>query len=568
MGYLEGLLQGFNERHQQYRDEQMQLERERNQRETAVFNTLLSSPDPEIQSLAATGMITGAMGPSRKGGLSGWIGDMTQNPIMGQIRNLIATPVTTPAALPSRNITGIAAGAPGSASEVSTQTTRAGEPGPESTNPDAAIPYRTAIPPTVAQPPPTAPAPITNLQTGPLSAPKPTTSPRHVFATPEELAAQHYRGEYGGEVEGIIAGLMKGGMSQADAAKVASEHFMRSRGLMGAGLGTLQLVHGTDANGNPASGVFDKRPGSPTYGKIVNPDTGEEIRGFVQGSVTAPRATDREGMARELFGKPFSQLTQDEAAQVNARMVQFHGELAGAGATGRQTALSTAPLTREQLTAETGRLTQQWNQNTAPIRTAQQAQAKMHAAVGRLATDPNGAAQEILSAFGEIANPQSGVGTSEFARTAQGQPIVDRLSALFQKYAQTGGQGVTPEELQSLAQTADALVAALTPWQASFRTQIEAQARTAGIADPSSIFGESTSQIGQPPPTSAPITPPTVGVSPRVGTSPTGASAAPAGGIDDYEIQMVNGVATPVKRTRTAAATPNPNGRGGGPGGR
>jgi hypothetical protein len=473
----------------------MQLEAERNRRETAVFNTLLSSPDPEIQSLAATGMITGAMGPSRKGGLRGWIGDMTENPIMGQIRNLIATPTQTPTATPA----GTLPMAPGSAGQVSTQTTRAGQPGPAATEPDPTTEaLRTALPPTVGQPPPT------------MGQPPPATTtpgPRHIFATPEELKAQQYRGEYTGEAEGIAAGIMAAGGTREQGLDVARRHLMGRLGVGGAG--SLQIVHGKDATGTERSGVFDKRPDSPTYGRVIDPDTNAPIDGFVQSSTTAPRATDREGMAMELFGKRFGDLTAEQAKAVNDRMVEFHGQLAGSSATGRQTALSSAPLTREQITAEQGRLSQQWNTNTAAIRTAQQAQAKMHAAVGRLATDPNGAAQAILDAFGEITNPQSGVSTSEFARTAQGQPIMDRLNALFQKYAATGGQGVTPEELQSLAQTADSLVAAMTPWQQQFRGQIEAQARAAGIQDPSGIFGEAI----------APAT-----VSPRVGTSPPGAA--------------------------------------------
>jgi hypothetical protein len=326
MGYLEGLLAGFNERHNQYRAEQMQQEHERNQRETAVFNTLLSSSDPDVQALAATGMITGAMGPQRAGGLRGWIGDMTTNPIMAQLRHMIDTSTTTtPAALPSRNITGVVPSEPGTAGEVTTQTTRAGQPGPEPTHADTAIPYQ-PISPRVAQPPPTGPAPITGLTMGPLSSPQPTVTRRSIFPTPEDLAAQRYRGEERGRIEGDVAGMRAAGISDAEARAAI---LARERGRYG--VGTVQSIQGETPDGQRHFAIFDKQPGSPTWGQYLDPVTKQPIPNFRPLTATASMSlgADAERVAIELFGTRASALVghPEQMALVNAVVQQRKGQL-------------------------------------------------------------------------------------------------------------------------------------------------------------------------------------------------------------------------------------------------
>lgn len=514
---ITGIISGFNQEHQRYRDEQLDLERERNRRESEVYTTLMQHGTPEMQHLALTGLLTSATGPQRKGGLRGWIGDMQTSPIAGQIRDLINTPETqtqSTTTLPSRSITGVAPMTPGTAGQVSTQTTRAGQPPPLATAPD----QTPTIPSSVGQPPPM------NLQIGPLqpgvTRTTTTQTPRKALLTPEEQVAQHYRGEYSGEIEGITQALVASGLSPQEAAATARDHFLRSRGVGAAG--GLQLVHGKDAQGKDVSGMFDKRPGSPTYGQVVRIGTDEPIPGFVQTSTGQPRPTDRWQISQQVaqdFGEDPAHLSSAAIEEVNRRVVALGGEKAGASATGRQTALAGAPLSREQATTQIREFTEQWNHNTAPIRAAQMAQAKLHAGLSRLDTDPNGAAQDILTAFDSIINPQTGVGSSEYARSAQGQPLLDRAMALWQRYGAGGGQGVTKENLQDLAVTADAIVQSLEPWRQTFRGQIEAQARAAGITDTGPIFGEPSAAVG----TSPPIAP---SVALKVGTSPTGRSQA------------------------------------------
>ncbi len=200
----------------------MQLEAERNRRESDIYAHLLTSNDPEIQARAATGMIDSAMGPQRKGGIRGWLGDLEQSPVLGQIRALISTPTGpgTPAALPSRSITGTSTATPGTAGQVSTQTTRAGQPPPAATAPDQ-TPTTAALAPGVGQPPPTGPAPM-DLQIGPLSTPQagPPTY-RQVFPRPGEAEASAERTQLLSRADTVSNYILQHGGSPLEARQAA-----------------------------------------------------------------------------------------------------------------------------------------------------------------------------------------------------------------------------------------------------------------------------------------------------------------------------------------------------------
>ena len=74
-------------------------------REGKVFEALLSSPDPEIQALAVTGMLEGAQPKKKKGGWSGFLGQYDQSPTYQRLVELANTPEqTAPATTPSRTV--------------------------------------------------------------------------------------------------------------------------------------------------------------------------------------------------------------------------------------------------------------------------------------------------------------------------------------------------------------------------------------------------------------------------------------------------------------------------------
>lgn len=526
---LTGLIGGFNEAHEDYRNQQLKIEQERSQREHDVFNALLSSPDPEIQAMAATGMITNAQGPQRKGGIRGWIGDIQSNPILPKIRDYIqahAAATGTPSALPSRSITGIVPSEPGTAGQVSTQTTRAGQPAPAATTPDQTKPW-TDVPPSVGQPPPTAgtppdtgrPAPIQGLKIGPVSTPPPVSAP-HIFPSPEDLSAQKYRGEYAGEIQGITQALIQSGLSPQEAAATARDHFLRSRGVGAAG--GLQLVHGKGPDGQPADAMFDKRPGSPTQGSYLKIGSEEPFEGFVGGSIQQPRSTDREGMARELFGKPFSNLTADEAKQVNDRLLTFHGEMSGAQTTGRGEAAANIPLSTEQRFSAIHEYSQQWNALQQPVREMQRNLLTAQAALANFERDQNGSSQAVLKAFETILDPrETGVRASDFGLTKAGQDLFDRAQAAYQRVIQGGGQGVTKENLAALLSTAQAIVGSMQNFNTGHRQRIH-NVLTAGGIDPSLVLG--ADDVPEPGTGKAPGT---VGMPPPTGATGGGAGSAP-----------------------------------------
>lgn len=95
MGWFEGLLGGFQSRHYDIEAEAIRQAENRNRREAAIFDRLLTSPDEEIRDLAAAGLFQSASGPKRKGGFKGWLGEMEQNPWLPKIQELARQGKTT-----------------------------------------------------------------------------------------------------------------------------------------------------------------------------------------------------------------------------------------------------------------------------------------------------------------------------------------------------------------------------------------------------------------------------------------------------------------------------------------
>lgn len=107
MGWFDGLMSGFQHRHYALEAQQLRDAELRNEREARIFDRLLSSPDDEIKSLAAAGLISSAQNPKRKGGFRGWLGEMETNPLVGQIQALIGTKkATTIPGIPSTQMSG------------------------------------------------------------------------------------------------------------------------------------------------------------------------------------------------------------------------------------------------------------------------------------------------------------------------------------------------------------------------------------------------------------------------------------------------------------------------------
>lgn len=94
MGWLAGLLSGYNDRNQQLWQEQMQQQMLANERESKVYEAMLNSPDPYVRTLGGVGMLNAAAPLRRKSGLAGFMGQMEQNPVWNQVAQYANTPQT------------------------------------------------------------------------------------------------------------------------------------------------------------------------------------------------------------------------------------------------------------------------------------------------------------------------------------------------------------------------------------------------------------------------------------------------------------------------------------------
>lgn len=103
MGYWTGILGGFNQRKAETERENFLKDQAASAREGRIFEILMGSDDPEIQSLAITGMLDTA-NPRRKAkGIRGWVGETEASPYMSRIQELLKTPVAP--TLPAKRLT-------------------------------------------------------------------------------------------------------------------------------------------------------------------------------------------------------------------------------------------------------------------------------------------------------------------------------------------------------------------------------------------------------------------------------------------------------------------------------
>jgi hypothetical protein len=316
MGYLEGLLGGFLGRKSEIEQQNLEEAQRSQQREAAVFNTLINSPDPEIKSLAVTGLLHAAEPNKRKSGLSGWLGEMQASPYLPQIQALINTPVEETHQIPgitSRTMT------PESASRMIPGATPAAQPTTSPTQAGSA-----PMAPAVATPPPT----FTPWETSPART-ETTSRPRQVFPNAGDVAREQAAGQYGGRAQGLMDALRNA--KTPEERQIVLELSGFSGGGAGGGAGSLMPMQGQMPDGSIVWGISDRRPGSPTFGHFLNPDTQQPLQGFAPRTTTASvsMGQDLEAISRELgYGSASQALMHPEqAAHIRAREAQLKGQL-------------------------------------------------------------------------------------------------------------------------------------------------------------------------------------------------------------------------------------------------
>jgi hypothetical protein len=327
VGLLDGLLTGFFGAKSGYEQQQREQDAASSAKEAAVFQTLLNSPDPEIQSLALTGMLQSAQPGKRKGGIRGWMGELEQHPAMGQMQALLHT--LTPQ---QETVPGAAVRAPipnveplnpsmlpqGGASEVHPAITT---PPPQ---PSAALPATSPVQPGGGPPP----APISWTTAYTPDTTRTVMKPRQVFRSPEETYAAQARGKAEGDTAGDIAGyeeaFVANGMPRVQAHQKATDLVVQERLAKHAGSASGRSVSGEVPDGKggwvAAFGVFD--PASQTY---RHPGTAIVLEGFRPHTSVASASwgTELEPLAKAIFGKRGVDLTQEEASTLlTARQMQ------------------------------------------------------------------------------------------------------------------------------------------------------------------------------------------------------------------------------------------------------
>jgi len=210
MDWLTGMITGYADRSRKIEDEKFQAAREAAQRENQVFRDLLNSPNKEVASMAATGLILGSQPQKRSKGISGWMGEMQSNPIYPKLLEYMNTPQLTEgeekpfAGLPSRQSGGISpfplSSVPGNYSSMHPPPTPPPAPPPAPPAPGAAALPATspteagAAPMTTPPPTPPGSAPVAThqqlleAQTA-QNEPKPPPAPPALGAPPQPPAS-------------------------------------------------------------------------------------------------------------------------------------------------------------------------------------------------------------------------------------------------------------------------------------------------------------------------------------------------------------------------------------------
>jgi hypothetical protein len=86
MGWLEGLLTGYQKRHYDIEADKRREAELAAVREGRAFETLLNSKYPDIKHLAAAGILDAANPRKKKGGFAGWMGEMSTSPYLPAIQ--------------------------------------------------------------------------------------------------------------------------------------------------------------------------------------------------------------------------------------------------------------------------------------------------------------------------------------------------------------------------------------------------------------------------------------------------------------------------------------------------
>lgn len=135
------------------------------------------------------------------------------------------------------------------------------------------------------------------------------------------------------------------------------------------------------------------------------------------------------------------------------------------------------------------RLATQWERAAGPIREMRRQLGLMETGLRRFRQgDKNGGSQAVLVTFQKILDPTSVVRESEYARTATGQSLLNRIQGYSERLA-AGGAGLTDAELALMVGTAQEFLSGMSNFNAGTRRRLEVTAKEYQL-DPRMIFDD------------------------------------------------------------------------------
>jgi hypothetical protein len=149
------------------------------------------------------------------------------------------------------------------------------------------------------------------------------------------------------------------------------------------------------------------------------------------------------------------------------------------------------------------RLAGTWTKSSQPVREMRRQLSIMETGLQRFRQgDKNGGSQAVLVTFQKILDPTSVVRESEYARTTEGQAMLDRIEGYTRRLAQ-GGTTLTDREMAAMVGTAQQFLAGSERGLSGTRRRIEAAAAQYKI-DPRLVFDDALTGDGDAPAAPAP----------------------------------------------------------------
>ena len=146
------------------------------------------------------------------------------------------------------------------------------------------------------------------------------------------------------------------------------------------------------------------------------------------------------------------------------------------------------PMTQGQRASLASGLRKDYNANVKQARTIAQQTDLMNRAWENYDADPNGASQGILVTFQKILDPTSVVRESEYARTFDGQALINQMAGYVERLKQ-GGSGVPKAQLEGFKRLAEQFAQGYAGKAQEYQGIIDANADEFGI-DKSLIYRE------------------------------------------------------------------------------